>query len=297
MFRFFAAIVLCLLLSSCNQVAEKIPEKINTHVVDLAGVLTPQQRDSLEKTLTNWTETQTAILIINTLEGLDIKDFSNKTARKWGLGDKEKNNGLLILLVVKDKKWRIEVGRGLEATLPDLLVKRAGEEFLRPHFKDGTYYEGLTALVEVLSKRSAEGSSSSNATSSSPTSSTSSAASGISSIVVVIGGIVVFLILCFILHPVLMAVVGGLIGGGATSILGGAILAIMVFFFLCAVVGFFLANLFQRGSFGGGGSDSGSAFLGGGGFSSGGGGFSSGGGGFSSGGGDFGGGGGDGGGD
>ena len=74
---------------------------------------------------------------------------------KWGIGQKGKDNGVLLTVAVKDHKYRFEVGYGLESTLPDSLVGSLGREYLAPNFRKGDYAGGIVAAVtEIISKLS-----------------------------------------------------------------------------------------------------------------------------------------------
>jgi uncharacterized protein len=127
------------------------------YVTDAAGVLSESAREQLENQLTAFTQKtsiQMAIVTVASLEGDTIEDYSAQLMKRWGIGEKGKNNGVLLLAAIQDRKVRIEVGYGLESVLPD---GRAGEIILKnilPHFHQGQYDEGLregmTAIVQTL---------------------------------------------------------------------------------------------------------------------------------------------------
>ena len=99
------------------------------------------------------TTAQMVVLTINSLEGEPIESFSHQTAVKWGIGQKGKDNGVLLTVAVKDHKYRFEVGYGLESTLPDSLMGSIGRQYLVPNFRKGDYAGGiLAAVTEVISK-------------------------------------------------------------------------------------------------------------------------------------------------
>ena len=79
---------------------------------------------SLGAELDNKTTAQLTVLTINTLDGEPIEDYALEVLRQWGIGSKEQNNGALIVVAVKDRRSRIEVGYGLEGSLPDGLTGR-----------------------------------------------------------------------------------------------------------------------------------------------------------------------------
>ena len=115
-------------------------------VNDFANVLAPQERDALEqllRALEQKTTAQVAIVTVLSLEGGQIDDFTNKLFARWGVGQKGKNNGVMLLVAIQDRKARIEVGYGLEPVLPDVLAGRILSEDLFPAFRQGRYADGI----------------------------------------------------------------------------------------------------------------------------------------------------------
>ncbi len=122
-------------------------------VNDFAGVLKPAERDALEqrcKELREKTGAQLAVVTLKSLEGGQVDDFAVKLFQRWGIGDKEKKNGILLLVAIQDHKARIEVGYGLEPILPDALAGRILEQNLVPAFRQQRYNDGLTAVVNRI---------------------------------------------------------------------------------------------------------------------------------------------------
>ncbi len=129
------------------------------HVNDFAGLLNQPERDALEtrlKTVEEKTTAQVAVVTLTSLEGGEINDFANRLFRKWGIGLKGRNNGVLVLVAKNDRKARVEVGRGLEPVLPDVLAGRVLDDEMFPSFKKGDYPEGLRKatlrIAEILEK-------------------------------------------------------------------------------------------------------------------------------------------------
>lgn len=137
-------------------VTPPIPAQPSQYVMDLAGVMDSNTRTRLNamlKDLEANTTAQVVVLTLNSLEGEPIETFSHQTAVKWGIGQKGKDNGVLITVAVKDRKYRFEVGYGLEATLPDSLVGSIGRGYLVPNFRKGDFSTGIvTAVTEVINK-------------------------------------------------------------------------------------------------------------------------------------------------
>src|SRR3990167_8452610 len=110
------------------------------YVTDLAGMISPAERQRLEQTLLAFEQsdsTQIAVLTIPSLEGDALEDFSIRTVEAWKIGQKGKDNGVLLLVSKGDRKVRIEVGRGLEGVLTDLLAGRIVDQVISPRFKAG----------------------------------------------------------------------------------------------------------------------------------------------------------------
>lgn len=107
-------------------------------VNDFAGVLTPAQKESLEarcRQLREKTGAELAVVTLKSLEGEQIDDFAAGLFKQWGIGQKDRDNGVLLLVALDDRKARIEVGYGLEEILPDALAGRVLGEQLFPAFK------------------------------------------------------------------------------------------------------------------------------------------------------------------
>jgi len=122
-------------------------------VYDFAGVFQPAQKAELENFLSGVeqkTTAEIAVVALRSLEGGEINDFANRLFAKWGIGKKDKDNGLLLLAAIEDRKVRIEVGYGLEGALPDAKTGRILDEYVIPEFKQQKYAEGLIAGAVAL---------------------------------------------------------------------------------------------------------------------------------------------------
>lgn len=141
--------------------AVNVPERPYNYVVDLAGVVENNTEMKLNRYLQELevkTTAQLVILTIKSLEGESIEDLSITVAHdKWKLGQKGKDNGVLLLISVKDRKYRIEVGYGLEGVLPDSLVGSIGRNYLVPYFRKGDYSNGIyTATLAIANEIASE---------------------------------------------------------------------------------------------------------------------------------------------
>jgi uncharacterized protein len=124
-------------------------------VNDVAGVLSPEQREILEQKLValdDSSSNQIAIVLIPTLDGYPIEEYANKLFREWGIGHKGTNNGVLIIAAINDRKVRIEVGYGLEGAIPDVTASDIYNNLIVPAFKEQNYYRGLDDATTALSK-------------------------------------------------------------------------------------------------------------------------------------------------
>lgn len=117
------------------------------------GTLTDDQRQELENKLVAFddsTSTQIAVVIIPSLNGNDIADFNVKLGRAWGVGGKEFNNGIILLIAKDDRKLHIATGYGVEGALPDITAKHIIEENIVPNFKGDDYYRGIEEGTDAI---------------------------------------------------------------------------------------------------------------------------------------------------
>lgn len=151
-----ACFFLAVLFSAEAALAEpKIPQ-LTQRVMDQAGMLSPGAKQELEARLTAYekqTGHQFVLLTIQSLEGLPIENYSLKLVEAWKLGDKKRDDGLLLLIAKKERKMRIEVGYGLEGAVPDATAAQVIRYKLEPAFQAGQYEPGIFAAFEVLMQK------------------------------------------------------------------------------------------------------------------------------------------------
>lgn len=127
---------------------------LSAPVTDLAMLLTDEQVEQLNDLLLDYeaeTSNQVAVLIISSLEGEDLESYSIEVASTWVLGQADKDNGLLLLVALAERRLRIDVGSGLEGFLTDAFCGRIIDHTIVPYFKKEQYYEGITAgLLELI---------------------------------------------------------------------------------------------------------------------------------------------------
>ncbi|HCC54760.1 MAG TPA: methanol dehydrogenase [Desulfobulbaceae bacterium] len=145
---------LCLFLVSDSSPALALEVPPNQgYVTDLAGMISPEERQRLAQFLFAFEQsdsTQIAVLTIPSLEGDALEDFGIRTVEAWKVGQKSKDNGVLLLVSKAERKARIEVGRGLEGVLTDLLAGRIVDQVITPRFKAGQFDEGFAAGISAI---------------------------------------------------------------------------------------------------------------------------------------------------
>lgn len=142
------------LLSSFNLESIEVP-KLEKRVTDLANLLAPDTIQYLTKELETEelkTSNQIAILVLPSLEGEPIESVAIQVFDDWKLGQKDKSNGILFLIAPNDRKMRIEVGRGLEGFLPDIICNRIIKQVIRPEFRNGNYDRGVILGTQSILK-------------------------------------------------------------------------------------------------------------------------------------------------
>jgi uncharacterized protein len=128
------------------------------YVNDFAQVLDAGAKASLESycaRVESATQVQIALVTLPSLEGEPVEDVANLLYRKWGVGNKKNNEGVLVLLAIRDRRSRIEVGYGLEPLLPDGYAGQLLRE-MRPALKAGDYGEALREAAEAIGGKAAQ---------------------------------------------------------------------------------------------------------------------------------------------
>lgn len=149
------SLLILLLFSSClpAHAQRDIPDLANHRVHDDAGILSAQTVAYLEQSLRAFedsTSNQIAILTVPDLEGESIDQFGIRVAEAWKLGTADRDNGVILLVAVHDRKMRIEVGQGLEGPLPDAICNRIIRNEMAPAFRRKQYDDGVIAAIEGI---------------------------------------------------------------------------------------------------------------------------------------------------
>ena len=158
--RMISILLIVLLLVLPISFAESPSDiKITSFVNDYGDVFSDEEEVALSKLLKNIYDSKTAefsIVTVKSLGGYDSQGFAQEIS-EGALGDSEKNNGLLLLIAVEDKKYEFNVGRGLEPIFNDAKIGRIGRTALVPYFKDGMYFEGsISATNEIANELKVE---------------------------------------------------------------------------------------------------------------------------------------------
>jgi len=144
------------LLATKSQAAEVIPPKPDGYFNDYAGVVSKEaalrfneELDQLERE----TSDQVVVAVFQKMQSdSDIADYTQRVAQAWGVGQKERRNGVVLFVFVQDRKMFIQVGYGLEGALPDITAFDITEHRIKPHFRNGDYEGGIAAGIDSIFK-------------------------------------------------------------------------------------------------------------------------------------------------
>lgn len=253
LFRSFGCIALFMLLSLAAWADDKdFPQKPNPPrlVNDFANVIEAGDEQKLEQKLVGFDNTssnQITIVTIRSLGGYDVSQYAVELANRWGIGQKGKNNGVLLLAAIEDRRINISTGYGLEGALTDITTGRIIRNEITPSFKEGNYYAGFDKGVDAIIA----------ATKGEYTADPKKHDKD--------GGIGIGAIIIFIIIMVFILSRGGGRGGGGTYMSGRGRRGGLGGFILGNIIGSALSGG-GRGGFGGGGGGFGGGSSGGGGF-------------------------------
>lgn len=127
-------------------------------VNDIADVLSESDETILEQKLRAYndsTSTQIAVVTVRDVGGYDVVDFAYRIGEQWGVGQKGKNNGIVILVSIDDRKAAIVTGYGMEGAIPDIVTRRIRENYMNPNFRNGDFYRGLDEASTAIMKYAA----------------------------------------------------------------------------------------------------------------------------------------------
>jgi uncharacterized protein len=148
--------IVAFLIPILAQSAEVMPPAPQRHFNDYAKVVSSATATRLDQRLANF-ERETSIQFVVAVyprmqSDSSLEDYTVRVAQSWGIGTKEKNNGAVLFVFTEDRAMFLQVGYGLEGSVPDALAKRIIEDEIKPHFKNGNFDAGLTSGVEAVIK-------------------------------------------------------------------------------------------------------------------------------------------------
>ncbi|PIR49350.1 hypothetical protein COU79_05360 [Candidatus Peregrinibacteria bacterium CG10_big_fil_rev_8_21_14_0_10_54_7] len=145
---------LAVALLPLQAVAFEIPPN-DGFVTDAAGILSPEEEQRLESLLSAYqaeTTNEIAVVIVETTEGEPLMETAVEIGRLWGVGTKENDNGIILLISYADREMFLATGYGLEGVVPDIVAKGVIDREVTPHFRDGEFAAGIEAGVLALQK-------------------------------------------------------------------------------------------------------------------------------------------------
>ncbi|KLE00395.1 TPM domain-containing protein [Aliarcobacter butzleri] len=148
-------IFLLLILNFLNADISQYFPKLEGRVIDDANLLSPEVKKDINNILKNEenkSSNQIVVVILNSLNGYSIEEFSYQLGRFWGIGQKDKNNGVLLVVSMKEREIRIEVGYGLEGALTDKISHEIINYTIKPNFKASQYELGILKAVNEIIK-------------------------------------------------------------------------------------------------------------------------------------------------
>jgi uncharacterized protein len=136
--------------------AEVIPPKPPRHFNDFAGATSVQVQQQLDRALDDLEKTDSTQVVVAIYRKMqsdsDIAEYTVRVAEKWGVGTKEKDNGAVLFVFIEDRSMYMQVGYGLEGSIPDITAKDITENRIKPHFRNNNFDAGMIAGVDSIIK-------------------------------------------------------------------------------------------------------------------------------------------------
>src|SRR5262249_51626066 len=148
--------VVCTLLAIIENAAEVIPPKPAGYFNDYAGVVSKEAASRFNEQLAQFerdTSDQVVVAVFPKMQSdSDIADYTQRVAQAWGVGQKERRNGVVLFVFIQDRKMFIQVGYGLEGRLPDRAAFEITGRPIKPLFRTGNYEAGLATGIDLIFK-------------------------------------------------------------------------------------------------------------------------------------------------
>jgi uncharacterized protein len=151
--KIVTATIVCFFIGTISASAYYSPGSPSGFVNDFAEMMSSQARQQLEQKLSQFekdTSNEISVVTINSLQSDTIENFAVKLFEEWGIGKKDKDNGVLLLIAKADRQMRIEVGYGLEGALTDAQSYWIIQNMMRPAFQAGNYDQGISDAVDKI---------------------------------------------------------------------------------------------------------------------------------------------------
>jgi uncharacterized protein len=153
------AVCLAVLVASLaidSRAAEVIPPKPDRYFNDYAGVVSKEAAQRFNEQLAQFereTSDQVVVAVFSKMQSeSDIADYTQRVAQAWGVGQKERRNGVVLFVFIQDRKISIQVGYGLEGALPDITAYDIRANHIQPYFRNGDYEGGLATGIDLICK-------------------------------------------------------------------------------------------------------------------------------------------------
>src|SRR6478735_1287617 len=151
-----ASLIFIALLAINSRAAEVIPPKPDRYFNDYAGVVSKEAASRFNEQLARFereTSDQVVVAVFPKMQSdSDIADYTQRVAQAWGVGQKERRNGVVLFVFIQDRKMFIQVGYGLEGALPDATAFDITERRIKPLFRTGNYDAGLATGIDLICK-------------------------------------------------------------------------------------------------------------------------------------------------
>jgi uncharacterized protein len=154
--RIFRLLLALLLLVPLTAQAQTFPKRDREPVVDAANLLSPAQKaeiTALSEDINKATTRQFVVATIPDLQGYDIADYGYRLGRAWGIGQKDANNGIILIVAPNERKVRIEVGYGLEPIMTDALSNSIIQDTILPKFREKDMPGGIVAGAQAIAEQ------------------------------------------------------------------------------------------------------------------------------------------------
>lgn len=154
----YACFLVLIFLETKPASGQEIPDSPDQYVADYVDLLTPGEENTLNNLLRSYedsTSNQMIVAIFRNAQGYAVEEFTIRVGEKWLVGQKSRDNGIILAVFMEERKIRIEVGYGLEDMVPDAVAIQIAQNVISPYFKEGQYWQGIFAGVKAVMQAAA----------------------------------------------------------------------------------------------------------------------------------------------